>query len=321
MVSSREPGASARALRRPARRRRRTCGREARPRGAHVLPPFEGHPYGALLGLGSGSVRAATAASSAASPPTGRCRRSGRARPGTALRPAARAHGRAQHRGRRDDGRVPLAAPPGQLEGGSNFVVELSLDQVMSSLRNDLASRPRSSERAPLRPRRHRRGGAHVQRRNADRRPAGRLHASAEADDGHICGSVVGTLRPDGAVERLRTIDRHWKVEGVHAAMDTGVLDFTFVCDQDDPGAPSPLLSATMPLDGRLEYPQAPLTRFRTGLPTSGIAPGCPGKHPGVALSGGGVDHDAGVVGGAEGLSTARTSTGRRSNGRPSSGS
>jgi len=36
--------------------------------------------------------------------------------------------------------------------------------------------------------------------------------------------------------------------------MDAGVLDFTFVCDQDDPGAPSPLLSATMPLDGRLEY-------------------------------------------------------------------
>ena len=78
--------------------------------------------------------------------------------------------------------------------------------------------------------------------------------ASAEAEDGRICGSVVGTLQPDGNVERLRTIDRKWKVEGVHAAMDAGVLDFTFVCDQDDPDAPSPLLSATMPLDGRLEY-------------------------------------------------------------------
>jgi hypothetical protein len=26
------------------------------------------------------------------------------------------------------------------------------------------------------------------------------------------------------------------------------------VCDQDDPDAPSPLLVATMPVDGRLEY-------------------------------------------------------------------
>jgi hypothetical protein len=65
---------------------------------------------------------------------------------------------------------------------------------------------------------------------------------------------VVGTLDLDGAVRRLRTIDRRWKVEGVHAAIDTGVLDFTFVCDQDDPDTPSPLLSATMPVEGRLEY-------------------------------------------------------------------
>ena len=65
---------------------------------------------------------------------------------------------------------------------------------------------------------------------------------------------MVGTLARDGSVQRLRTIDRRWKVEGVHAAIDTGVLDFTFVCDQDDPDAPAPLLSATMPLEGRLEY-------------------------------------------------------------------
>ena len=61
--------------------------------------------------------------------------------------------------------------------------------------------------------------------------------ASAEAEDGTICGSVVGTLDHGGSVRRLRTIDRRWKVEGVHAAIDTGVLDFTFVCDQDDPDA------------------------------------------------------------------------------------
>ena len=37
------------------------------------------------------------------------------------------------------------------------------------------------------------------------------------------------------------------------ATIDTGVISFLFVCDQDDPGAPSPLLSATMPLDARFD--------------------------------------------------------------------
>jgi len=36
--------------------------------------------------------------------------------------------------------------------------------------------------------------------------------------------------------------------------IDTGVLDFTFVCDQDDPDEAAPLLSAAMPVDGRFEY-------------------------------------------------------------------
>jgi hypothetical protein len=78
--------------------------------------------------------------------------------------------------------------------------------------------------------------------------------ASAERDaDGRIRGSVVGTISRDGEVRRLRTIDRRWKVEGVHAAVDTGVVDFVFVCDQDFDEAPSPILSATMPLDGEVE--------------------------------------------------------------------
>ena len=59
---------------------------------------------------------------------------------------------------------------------------------------------------------------------------------------------MVGTIDRSGEVPRLRTIDRKHKVEGVHAVLDTGVVTMTFVCDQDDPDIPSPLLSATMPL-------------------------------------------------------------------------
>jgi hypothetical protein len=97
----------------------------------------------------------------------------------------------------------------------------------------------------------------------SDATPLGRdllvFTASAEAQgeagpDGEIRGSVVGTIGLDGDVQRLRTIDRRWKVEGVHATIDTGVMDFLFVCDQDDPDSASPLLSAAMPVDGRLEH-------------------------------------------------------------------
>jgi hypothetical protein len=78
--------------------------------------------------------------------------------------------------------------------------------------------------------------------------------ASAEnADDGNIRGSVVGTIDAAGDVHRLRTIDSRWKVEGLDATIDTGVISFLFVCDQDDPEAPSPLLSATMPADARFD--------------------------------------------------------------------
>jgi hypothetical protein len=71
--------------------------------------------------------------------------------------------------------------------------------------------------------------------------------------DGEIRGSVVGTIDAGGRVARLRTIDRRWKVEGVYASVDARVIDFLFVCDQDDPGAASPLLSASMPIESRFE--------------------------------------------------------------------
>ena len=71
--------------------------------------------------------------------------------------------------------------------------------------------------------------------------------------DGEIRGSVVGTIDGDGRVERLRTIDRRWKVEGVYASIDARVIDFLFVCDQDDPDTASPLLSAAMPIESHFE--------------------------------------------------------------------
>jgi hypothetical protein len=221
-----------------------------------LLPPFDEHPYGALLGLGSGSgpdrdrgfVCALGADGSLGGDPRE-----------IDLKPVyelLRRHvAELNVEGAAAIGDRLWLLQRGNAEVGSNVVAELSLDQVMSSLRDDLTIDAEELENV----RSYELGDIDgVQLTFSDATPiADRLvvfTASAEAEDGRICGSVVGTLEADGAVHRLRTIDKRWKVEGVHAAIDTGVLDFTFVCDQDDPAAPSPLLSATMPLDGRLEY-------------------------------------------------------------------
>jgi hypothetical protein len=221
-----------------------------------VLPPFEGHPYGALLGLGSGSA-------------PGRHR--GFTWPleaGGALRGAAREVDLGpvyELLGRHVDalnvegacvmGERLWLLHRGNRGGHESVVAELSLARVMRSLAGDLRvdvdelAAVRSYDLGAL-------DGTPLA--FSDATPLGGellvFTASAEADDGHIEGSVVGTIDLGGTVRRLRTIDRRWKVEGVHAAIDAGVLDLTFVCDQDDPASPAPLLSATMPLEGRLEY-------------------------------------------------------------------
>jgi hypothetical protein len=220
-----------------------------------VLPPFEEHPYGALLGLGSGSgpgrdrgfVCALAADGSIAGDPDE-----------LDLAPLyglLREHATELNiEGAATMGDRVWLLQRGNTADGSNLVAELSLERLMHSLREDLCLEADELEAI----RRYDLGELDdVALTFSDATPiADRLlvfTASAEADDGHVCGSVVGTLELDGTVRRLRTIDRRWKVEGVHAAIDTGVLDFTFVCDQDD-DAPAPLLSATMPLDGQLEY-------------------------------------------------------------------
>jgi hypothetical protein len=143
----------------------------------------------------------------------------------------------------------------GNSDLGANVVTQLDLGEVVDALVSDRALAVRE-----LRGMRSydlgRLGGARLT--FSDASPLGDdllvFTASAEASadtysDGEIAGSVVGTIDHDGEVRRLRTIDSAHKVEGVHAALDTGVMTLTFVCDQDDADIPSPLLSATLPLD------------------------------------------------------------------------
>jgi hypothetical protein len=144
--------------------------------------------------------------------------------------------------------------PRGKHTRTANVVAELALDAVVASLDGD--RRIDVAELAAVR--QYDLGEPDgVKVTFGDITPvAGELlvfTASAEGDDG-IRGSVVGTIDLGGEVRRMRTIDRRYKVEGVHAAIDTGVLDLLFVCDQDDPQAASPLLSASMPVDAAFEH-------------------------------------------------------------------
>jgi hypothetical protein len=230
-----------------------------------LLPPFAGHPFGALLGLGSGSA-----------PGRDRGFVWGLAADGSLREEPSVVDLQPLYAllGERIDGlNVEGACVMGErlwlLHRGNrgsmtNVVAELSLGHVMDSLTGDRTIEVH--ELAAIRA--YDLGQLDgVELTFSDATPLGgeilAFSASAEAEpetsdhDRRIRGSVVGTIDLDGHVQRLRTIDRRFKVEGIHATIETGVLDFLFVCDQDDPQTASPLLSAAMPADGSLERDDA----------------------------------------------------------------
>jgi hypothetical protein len=244
-----------------------------------LLPPFEGHPYGALLGLGSGSAPRRDRGFVWALAADG----SLRGEPSVIdLQPLYALLG-----DRIDGLNVEGACVMGErlwlLHRGNrgsmtNVVAELSLPHVMRSLTGDRTIEVH--ELAAIRA--YDLGQLDgVELTFSDATPLGgevlAFSASAEAEpetnhsDRRIRGSVVGTIDLEGHVQRLRTIDRRFKVEGIHASIETGVMDFLFVCDQDDPDTASPLLSAAMPADGSLEHDDSVRGRPRGG-PSSGRA-------------------------------------------------
>jgi hypothetical protein len=226
-----------------------------------VLPPFAGNPFGALLGLGSGSKPNRDRGFTWALDADG----SLRGEPSTVDLGPLYGLLNDQVEELNIEGACVMGDRLWLLHRGNhaestNVIAELALDEVMQSLRGDLTidvgelDVVRSYDLGDL---------DGVPLAFSDATPLGGdllvFTASAEAQgdagpDGEIHGSVVGTIGLDGDVQRLRTIDRRWKVEGVHATIDTGVMDFLFVCDQDAPEDASPLLSAAMPVDGALEH-------------------------------------------------------------------
>lgn len=220
-----------------------------------ALPPFEGHPHGALLGLGSGSTperdRGFAWSLAADGSLDGDPVELDLAPLYTLLRENLEA---LNVEGAAVMGEELWLLQRGNSSDGANVVVALSSDEVIQSLTRDRTLAAEELKRTLA----FDLGELHGTRLTfSDASALGNellvFTASAEASgdtksDGEIVGSVVGTIDGSGEVHRLRTIDQKYKVEGVHAVLDTGVLGLTFVCDQDDPEVPSPLLSATMPV-------------------------------------------------------------------------
>lgn len=139
----------------------------------------------------------------------------------------------------------------GNGKGAVNAVVELGLEECLPDL-----ARGRLSADAVSGHRRHDLGqidGVRLAFSDAAALPDGRIVFTAVAEagddtyhDGNCAGSGVGVLGPDGDRQRWEPLDPPAKVEGVEARLDGGEIALLMVADADDPGSPSPLLSARL---------------------------------------------------------------------------
>lgn len=216
-----------------------------------VLPPGHGSPYGILLGVGSGSGEGRDRGFAWDLGPDGGLAGDPREVDlGPAYALLRERIGDLNVEGAAVLGEELLLFHRGNDDSTANAVARIGLGEAIESMQGDL----RIDVDELLAIRDYDLGDLDgVELCFSDATPLGDgrvvFTASAEDEDGEIRGSVIGVLDDEGEVRRLRRIDRKWKVEGVHATTDTGVLDLLFVCDQDDPGTPSPLLGASMPIE------------------------------------------------------------------------
>ena len=219
------------------------------------LPPYEDHPHGALLALGSGSTDARRRGFVWGLGPDGELT-------GEVvvldLAPMYAALAPVVHdlniEGVAVQGERLLLFQRGNSETGLNAVVELALAEVV---RDILERKPvEASEIHGI----HeydlgRLDDVQLTFTDADGLPDGRVVFSCAAedtsnpyDDGAIVGSAIGILGTDLSVERVEPLsDPSYKVEGIDAVESDELIHLLMVCDADDASIPSPLLSATIP--------------------------------------------------------------------------
>lgn len=133
---------------------------------------------------------------------------------------------------------------------GSNVIIDLSLEEVLGSLRQGApltAAALGSLEERDL----GRLHGVDLAFSDASPLPDGRVVFAASAEDttdsyedGPVLGSAVGIMNAGGDIEMVEPIDVEVKLEGLTARPDGDGIHVFLVTDADDPGTPSPLLEA-----------------------------------------------------------------------------
>ena len=218
------------------------------------LPPFPGHPHGGLLGLGSGRSERLDRGFFWSLEEDGSLRGDALE---VALGPVYRLLSdyvlELNVEGAAVVGDRLWMLQRGNSDLGRNIVAELSLEEVLESLRSDLAVdtneliNVRAYDLGEL-------NGVELTFSDAAPLPEGGLVFTASAEgtpnsyeDDEVQGSAVGIIGPDGSLGRIEPVTGAYKIEGVEAAPSDDGIDLLMVCDADDPEVASPLLAARMP--------------------------------------------------------------------------
>ncbi|MDR7334128.1 DUF6929 family protein [Roseateles asaccharophilus] len=218
-----------------------------------LLPPFDGHPHGALLALGSGSRPQRERAVLLALDAAGELQRRAQQVDFAPLYAALHA----RHAKLNIEGAFVAAGCLCLLQRGSgadpvNELIRFDWSAVLAWLRGGPAPAPMAGTRYAL-------GdldGVPLCFTDGAALPDGGWVFSAAAEatddnyaDGPCGGSAVGVVAADGRLRGLWPLSLRCKAEGIAATVADGRLQLWLVTDADDRAAPALLLSASLDLD------------------------------------------------------------------------
>ncbi len=217
------------------------------------LPPFAGHPQGALLALGSGSKRRRNRGSLLAIDAAGALT----AQPSTIDCSALYAgladvfedlniEGAAVH------GNELILLQRGNKGASANAVIRYVLAPLLAALSTD-ASLPTVTPRAIEWHTLGTINGVPLCFTDVSVLAGGELVFTAVAEDtdnsyqdGRCAGAAVGLIDASGRLRHLETLSQPYKLEGLHAWRENGAIEVLAVTDADDPTVPASLLFARL---------------------------------------------------------------------------
>ena len=215
------------------------------------VPPFEGHPHGALLALGSGSRRNRRLGALLAPDAQGNLRGPAHIVDLTPLlAPLDNMFGKLNIEGAVVTGDRLRLFQRGNKRNSENAIIQFRLSAVLGALRSAAAHaiEPLAIDRFDL----GQIDGIPLCFTDAAALPDGDMIFTAVAEDtddpyydGPCAGAAIGLVDSNAQLRWLRHLNGCHKVEGVDARLDGGVVRLLLVTDADDPDIPAGLFAAT----------------------------------------------------------------------------